>query len=353
MEKLNTPNTPEMGLVEENQLKVKVQRRIVAISIILLIGKFMAYLITNSVGIMTDALESIVNVLAGSLSLIGLKIAAKPKDNTHPFGHGKAELITASFEGIMIILAGGIIILEGIKRLFVPMPVEKLDIGIIIIAVSGLINYLAGLYSISVGRKYNSIALVAGGKHLHSDTYSTIGLIAGLILLYITKLQWIDSALALIFGTIIAITGIKILYRTVAELMDKADKGMLDKVAEAIIEDRNPDWVDIHNLKTIKYGNMVFIDCDLTIPWYYNTVQGHKCNDALSEVIKKVFDGRVTISIHTDPCKQYNCPHCGILSCPVRQMRYVEPLELTLEYITCAEPGMSCDEELIPELASN
>lgn len=328
-----------MGLAKENKLKIKVQRRIVIISILLLVGKFTAYLITNSVGIMTDAMESIVNVSAGFIGLYSLKISAKPKDNTHPFGHGKVESISASLEGIMIILAGTVIILEGIKRLFAPMPVEKLDIGILIIAFSGLVNYIAGLYSIRVGRKYNSIALVAGGKHLHSDTYSTIGLIAGLILMYITEIYWIDSVLALGFGSIIVVTGINILRRTISNLMDKADVEVLNKMAAAIIEKRHTDWIDIHNLKAIRYGNVVFVDCDLTIPWYYNTAQGHNCNDALSAVIGEVLDRRMLISIHTDPCNSYNCPGCGILSCPVRQQRYIEQLELSLDYMTIAEPG--------------
>lgn len=331
-------NNRQMGLVEESKLKIKVQRRIVVISVLLLIGKFIAYLLTNSVGILTDAMESIVNVTAGFLGLYSLKISAKPKDSNHPFGHGKVESISASLEGIMIILAGIVIILEGVKRLFMPMPVDKLDIGILIIALSGLINYIAGSYSIRVGRKYDSMALVAGGKHLHSDTYSTIGLVVGLILLYITGLYWIDSVLALIFGTIIVVTGVNILRKTISNLMDKADVKTLEKMAEAIVEKRNPDWIDIHNLKTIRYGNILFIDCDLTIPWYYNTVQGHNCNESLSEVIGNVFSGRVLISVHTDPCSSYNCSSCAILSCPVRQLRYVERLELSLEYMTMEEP---------------
>ena len=161
-----------------------------------MLGKFIAFWVTNSVGILTDAMESIVNVIAGFISLYSLYWAAKPKDAEHPFGHGKVELISASIEGLLIMVAGGIIIFEGIRRLFNPSEIGQLDIGIIVVASAGVLNYLMGAYSIHMGKRYNSIALIAGGKHLQSDTYSTIGLVVGLLLLYYTRIGWIDSALA-------------------------------------------------------------------------------------------------------------------------------------------------------------
>lgn len=181
------------------KLKFKIQRIIAISSFLIFIGKLTAYFITNSVGILTDALESIVNVVTGIITLYSIYIAIKPKDENHPFGHGKAEFLSASVEGFLIILAGLIIIFEAIKRLFVPMEVTQLDTGIYIVAFAGLLNYLIGWYSIKIGKKNNSIALISGGKHLQSDTYSSIGLVIGLILLYFTKLAWLDSLIALIF----------------------------------------------------------------------------------------------------------------------------------------------------------
>ena len=216
--------------MEEDLLKQRTQRWIVSLSVLILVGKFLAYYLTNSVGILTDAMESIVNVTAGFISLFSLYVSSKPKDKSHPFGHGKVELISASIEGILIMVAGLLIIYEAIKRLCEPTLISKLDIGILIVALGGLFNYLMGWYSISIGRKHNSIALIAGGKHLQSDTYSTIGLVLGLTLLYFTKLSWIDSALALIFGSIIVITGVNILRKTVATLMDEADVQVLESI---------------------------------------------------------------------------------------------------------------------------
>ena len=189
--------------LDNQQLKFKVQRIIASASLLIFIGRLIAYFLTNSVGILTDALESTVNVSTGFITLYAIYVSLKPRDDDHPFGHGKAEFLSASIEGFLIMIAGAFIIFEAVKRFFLPADIQQLDIGIVIVAIAGLLNYILGWYSISIGRKHNSIALVSGGKHLQSDTYSSIGLVVGLILLYYTKLAWLDSLIALIFGVIV------------------------------------------------------------------------------------------------------------------------------------------------------
>ena len=326
--------TPMKARFKEDIYKQKIQGYIVTGSVLLMVGKFGAFYLTNSVGILTDAMESIVNVVAGFIGLYSLHVSSKPKDDSHPFGHGKVELISASVEGLLIIFAGVAIISEGIKRLFNPGSIEKLDTGIVIIALVGLINFLMGAYSIHIGKKYNSIALVAGGKHLQSDTYSTIGLVAGLIILWITKITWIDSVLALIFGSIIVITGISILRKTVANLLDTADRSELNHLVSILSQHRQNDWIDIHNLKMIKYGSQFYIDCDLTLPWYYNIKQGHKACQKLQEIIQNNFSDKTLLSVHSDSCDEKYCSHCAILSCRYRKKTFVSPLQLTLKDIT-------------------
>lgn len=316
--------------INEDLLKQKIQRWIVSISVLLLLGKFLAFYITNSVGVLTDAMESIVNVLAGFISLYSLRWAAKPKDKEHPFGHGKIELVSASIEGLLISIAGGGIIYEGIKRLFTHAEIEKLDVGIIIVAIAGLINYLMGWYSIRMGKKYHSIALVAGGRHLQSDTYSTIGLVAGLIILYFTHIAWIDSALAMIFGGIILYTGISILRNTIANLLDKADDTVLQQIAQCVNEKRQPAWIDVHNTKIIKYGSWIYIDCDLTLPWYYNIIESHDACDKLKETLISHFSDRIQVSIHSDPCKDKCCAHCEMPDCIYRKHPFESLEEINL-----------------------
>lgn len=321
-------------MMNEDYLKQKVQRWIVTLSVLILGGKFIAYYLTNSVGILTDAMESIVNVTAGFISLYSLRWAAKPKDKEHPFGHGKMELISASIEGLLISIAGCVIIYEGVRRLFSPAVIEKLDIGIIVVAVAGLMNYLMGWYSIRVGKKYNSIALVAGGKHLQSDTYSTIGLVVGLLLLYYTGIAWIDSALALIFGSIIIITGLSILRKTIANLLDKADNEVLENMAKSINEHRQPDWIDIHNTKIIKYGSFLYVDCDLTLPWYYNVEESHSVCNKLRDTLITNFSERMQLSVHSDPCQMEHCEHCEMSTCVYRKAEFKGIENISLSIIT-------------------
>ncbi|MGL4994136.1 MAG: cation diffusion facilitator family transporter [Bacteroidales bacterium] len=300
--------------IEDDKLKFRVQRNIVFVSVALLIAKFVAFFLTNSVGVLTDAMESIVNVAAGFISLYSLHISSKPKDKDHPFGHGKAELISASIEAILIMVAGGLIIFEGISRLLQPQILQKLDVGVYIIAAAGVVNWILGTYSIRVGKKYNSIALIAGGKHLHSDVYSTIGLVVGLVILYFTEISWIDSLLAIVFGTIILLTGISILRKTTEDIMDKADDALLEVILNAININRRDEWIDIHNLKVLKYGSHYYIELDLTLPWFFNIKQGHDSCVALANVLRGEFGSDKTrITIHTDPC----LPDTTCLDCDV------------------------------------
>lgn len=319
--------------MNEDLLKQKVQKWIVTISFVILCGKFAAFYITNSVGILTDAVESIVNVAAGLISWYSLRWASKPKDREHPFGHGKMELVSASIEGLLISIAGAMIVFEGAQRLFTPSHVDQIDIGIVVVAVAGAINFLMGWYSVRIGKKYHSMALIAGGKHLQSDTYSSIGLVAGLLLLFFTGIVWIDSALALIFGSVIIITGVSILRKTVANLLDKADTEVLEGMAQSIKEHRQPCWIDVHNTKAIKYGSYLYIDCDLTLPWYYNIVESHDACEKLKETLSSKFSDKVLVSIHSDPCAMKHCEHCEMSDCTSRRHPFVALEKITISNI--------------------
>lgn len=326
--------------IHTDQIKLKVQKRIVLVSFVILIAKFIAYYVTHSVGVLTDALESIVNVVAGAVSLYSLHLAMQPQDRNHPFGHGKIELISASSEGILIIIAGIMIIYEAVKRLLFPVEIQKLDIGIYIIVFSGVINYLLGTYSIRTGKKYNSVALVAGGKHLHSDTYSTIGLVIGLLALFFTKISWIDSALALLFGGIIIFTGISILRQTITGLVDHADEQLLGEMVTVLNENRQPEWIDIHNTKIIKSGNYLYIDCDLTVPWYYTVEAGHNLGSQLKDVLNQKYGNRIQLTIHIDPCnitQTCKCEKCMLVKCPHRQKPFTQQQNMDILSFTNTE----------------
>jgi len=314
-----------------NRSKLQVQKIIALFSFLIFIGKVVAYFLTNSVGILTDALESTVNVITGIISLYAIYISLKPRDKDHPFGHGKVEFLSASLEGFLIILAGLIIIFEAVKRLFLPSAVSQLDIGIYIVAFAGLLNFVVGWYSIRVGKKNNSIALISGGKHLQSDTYSSIGLVIGLILLYFTKIAWLDSAIALIFGTIIIVTGLKILRVTTSNLMDEADQKMIDDITALLEKNRIDDWIDIHDLQLIKYGNSYHITCDLVLPWYMNIAEAHKEGEKIKSILMENFSNEIVISIHTDECFHDHCIYCRKNDCADRKKQFVSVMKFNNE----------------------
>jgi len=319
---------------EINKIKLTVQKKIAAISVILLVGKFIAYYMTQSVGILTDAMESIVNVITGFLTIYSIYISLKPRDADHPFGHGKVESLSASIEGLLIIFAGLLIIYEAIVRLFHPAEIKQLDIGIVIVAVAGIINYIIGYYSIWVGKKHKSIALIAGGKHLQSDTYSSIGLVIGLLLLLFTHIAWLDSVIALIFGSVIIYTGYKILKETTSNLMDEADVTLINNLTQILWEHKTDNCIEMHNLKLVKYGEAYHIDCDITLPWFMNIKDAHKEGDKIKEVILTNFSENIDLNIHNDSCKEKYCKQCLVKTCEYRKAEFENIKAWTFESIT-------------------
>ena len=312
---------------------LRVQRLIAIISILLFLIKIVAWYITNSVAILTDALESTVNVVAGLIGLYSLYVSAKPRDIDHPYGHGKAEFISAAIEGTLIAVAGVFIIYEAVNNLFHPAIIKKLDWGILLLAVTALINYAAGSYCVKTGKKNNSLALIASGKHLVSDTYTTVGIIAGLGLLYFTKIARIDSLVAILFAFVIIYTGYKIIRSSLAGIMDEADEKLLEDLVKSLNANRSKNWVDLHNLRIIKYGSVLHMDCHLTVPWFFNVNEAHQEVDILSDLVRKKFGESVELFVHSDGCMNFSCPICIKEDCHVRQHPFKEKVEWTMENI--------------------
>lgn len=323
-------------IITLNQAKqnFNVQKWVASVSVLLLGVKFYAYYTTHSISILTDALESIVNVAAGFIGLYSLFVAAKPRDHDHPYGHGKAEFLSAAIEGTMILSAGAIILYKATKSIFEPVPIHGLDGGIILVAITALVNYGVGYYCLRIGRKNNSDALVASGKHLQTDTISTVGIIVGLLLLLITKLAWIDSAVAMIFGAIIGITGYKIVRKSIAGIMDEADEAILKRMVQLLNGNRRENWIDLHNLRVIRYGSVLHVDCHLTVPWYLNVHQAHDEIDALAALIRKEFGESLELFVHSDGCLPFSCMICTKMDCPERKNNFARSMEWTLENIS-------------------
>ncbi|HNJ95792.1 MAG TPA: cation diffusion facilitator family transporter [Ferruginibacter sp.] len=312
---------------------LKIQKRIAALSVLLFLVKAVAWYLTGSVAILTDAFESIVNVVAGFIGVYSLYVSAKPIDRDHPYGHGKAEFISAAIEGTMISIAGVIIIYEAVNNLLHPHELKKLDYGIILTAATALINYAAGYFCVRIGKKNNSLALISSGKHLQSDTWTTLGIVCGLILMLVTKLAWIDSVVAILFALFIIYTGYTILRSSVAGIMDEADMALLEKLVQTLNANRRPNWIDLHNLRIIKYGSRLHLDCHLTVPWYLNVHEAHREIDALSNLVKNEFGESVELFVHSDGCLDFSCRICTLADCTVRKHAFEKKIDWTMENI--------------------
>jgi len=320
--------------LQTSKQNLRIQKIITAIAILLFVVKIIAWYSTNSIAILTDALESIVNVIAALIGLYSLYLSAKPKDYDHPYGHGKAEFISAAIEGTLIAVAGFIIIYEAITNLLHPHTLKQLDYGISLVAATAVINYVAGVICLRVGKKNNSLALVASGKHLQADTWSTVGIIAGLILLVATKINWIDSAVALIFSFVIIYTGYKIIRKSIAGIMDEADEELLKKMVIMLNGNRKENWIDLHNLRIIKYGGTLHLDCHLTVPWYLNVHEAHTEIDELSTLVKKEFGESMELFVHSDGCLDFSCAICTKTACTVRKHWFEKKVEWTMANIS-------------------
>ena len=285
-----------------------VQKWITGLSVVLFAVKIIAYYFTNSLAILSDALESIVNVVAGFIGLYSLYVAAKPKDIDHPYGHGKAEFISAAAEGGLIVASGLLILYEAIINFITAKPIEKLDTGLWLIAATALANLVAGIICIKIGKKNTSLALQASGKHLIIDTYSTLTIIAALIIIIFTKLFWLDKVAACILAIVIMYNGYTIIRKSLAGIMDEADMKLLERMVRLLNENRRPNWTDIHNLRIIKYGNVLHIDCHLTVPFYLNVLEAHDEVDALKDFIINEFGEAVEMFVHTDGSYPVSCP---------------------------------------------
>ena len=315
---------------------IRIQRYIALLSIVLFLCKILAWFLTHSVTVLTDALESIVNVVAGFLGLYSVILAAKPRDANHPYGHGKAEFLSSAVEGTLISVAGAVIIYEAIEHLIVPHGLQRLDTGLLIVTGSGLINFFAGKFAKRQGEKHHSMVLVSAGNHLVTDAYSTIAVIIGIALLLLTKNHylWLDSVVAMCFAVIIMITGYKVIRRSVSGIMDEMDMSMIKKVVDLLEANKTDQWIDMHNLRVINYGNVLHVDAHMTLPWYYEVKDADVETHKLEDLIRANFSNQIVeVFVHIDACMPFQCRICSMPDCKERKEPMQEKLVWDMDIV--------------------
>jgi len=300
--------------------------------VVLMLAKFGAYFLTSSNFVLTDAAESIVNVLASSFAFFSIYLAAMPRDENHPYGHGKVEYLSAFVEGSLIGLAAITILIKSIYSLFYPNPIHDLLAGALIIGATGVANGVLGWYMIRKGKSLPSVTIDADGRHLLTDMVTSIGLVAGLLLIVLTNIVWLDSALSIVVGLYILYNGYKLIRKSVSVLMDEADFTVVTEVIDVLNKQRRDSWIDIHNFRAQKYGNDLHIDCHLTLPNYFDLVKVHE----EVKLVDQLVNAQVTKTeffIHTDPCIPQCCHYCSMPNCPIRSEAKTEDIAWTLEKI--------------------
>lgn len=279
-------------------------RRYAWLSIVTALGtlllKFAAYGVTGSVGLLSDALESGVNLVTAVLALAVLIVAARPPDDEHAFGHDKAEYFSAGVEGALIVIAGATILFSAVQRLLEPQPLDQLPLGAALAAVASLLNLVTGRLLLDVGRRRDSIALQANGRHLLSDVWTSLGVIAGVGAVSLTGWFWLDPVIALAVAVHISRAGIQLLDHAIHGLMDTALPPEELAAVEAVLTRYRRKDISYHALRTRRSGAARFISFHLQVPGAWTVQAGHTLVETLEHDLRQTLHP-VSVLIHLEP----------------------------------------------------
>lgn len=280
-----------------------------AIACLVFIVKLTGYLTTHSTAILSDALESLVNIAAAMLLIFGMRVSDKPPDDEHPFGHGKADFLVSSFEGGAIVVAGILIISEAASNWFAGRGPHDLGLGLLIVAVAAAINGGLGYYLLSVSRRTGSLPLEADARHVLTDVWTSIGVFAGLLLTYLTGKIWIDSVVAIIFALLILRTGWKLLHQAILGMMDTADPAIVAQIEAILKSPPSTRICSYHKLRHRLSGGFHNVDFHLQFPRQISVEEAHAIGTEVEKQIAALL-GHASVLAHIEPCENPNCPKC-------------------------------------------
>ena len=299
------------------------------VGILLLSVKFTAYFLTGSAAVFSDAVESIVNVLASTGALWALSLAHTPADADHPYGHGKAEFMSAGFEGGMILLAGVVMTFKAMDSLFLhPAEMEKLGIGVVLLVMAVFVNGGVGIYLVRLGKMTGALSLEADGQHLMSDAVTSFVAAVVLLVMGFTRWRWLDPAGALVIAAYISRMGIRLLRRSAAGLMDEQDRnhermmrGILDThVGPTGVE---PRICGYHKLRHRHSGRYVWVDVHFTVAQGMSVHEGHDVASVIEGEIERKL-GPSDATVHIEPCP--GCELCRPEASQLKQLQGVADL---------------------------
>jgi cation diffusion facilitator family transporter len=262
--------------------------------------KTVAYLVTGSVGLLSDAIESVVNLVGGMMALAMLTVAARPPDEDHAFGHGKAEYFSSGVEGTLILIAAISIGITAVQRLITPRPLEEIGLGLGISIVASLVNLGVALLLLREARRHNSITLEANARHLLTDVWTSVGVVVGVGAVAVTDWERLDPIVALVVAANIIWTGAKIVRRSIAGLMDKAIPAEDLAVIRKVLDEFRKDGVQFHALFTRQAGAQKFVSLHVLVPGDWTVRRGHGLLERIEADIRRAV-ARTVVFTHLEP----------------------------------------------------
>lgn len=272
----------------------------ISAAVITIVLKTVSYLLTDSVSLLSDALESLVNLAGAIIALSMLVIAARPPDESHAYGHSKAEYFASSAEGILILFAAGGIFWTAIQRLLSPQPLEKLGIGLTVSVAASLVNFVVARLLIATGKKRNSITLEADGQHLMTDVWTSVGVIGGIAVVGFTGWYILDPILAIIVALNIIWTGVHLLQRSVAGFMDAALPPEEQKLVEMVIAKYQARGLEFHAVRTRQSAARRFVSVHMLVPGEWTVHDAHHVAEDFESDVRKELHNAI-VHTHLEP----------------------------------------------------
>jgi cation diffusion facilitator family transporter len=320
-----------VSIADDARIRLRAGLISLVVSVVLLGAKYVAYRLTGSTAILSDALESIVNVVAAVFALGGLVFAGRPADRNHPYGHGKIEFFSAAFEGGLIAFAAVVIIYEVALSLVRGVEVKQLEAGLAIVVAAGLVNLLLGWFLVRTGKKHDSLTLVADGQHVLSDFWTSAGIVVGLLLVRVTGIPWLDPVAAALVALNLMWTGFRLVRRAAGGLLDEEDTELLNRLLAALQRHAGQGVIRIHHLRAIRAGRFNHVDAHLVVPEFWSVDRAHDLAETLAAQVIAELGVEGELVFHTDPCHRIYCAMCDLDECPVRREPFHARPDLTLE----------------------
>ena len=272
----------------------------IAAALVTIALKTAAWLITGSVGLLSDAAESVVNLVAAVVALFALRVAARPADKNHHFGHSKAEYFSSAIEGVMIFVAAVVIVAFAVERLIFPRPLEEIGVGLLITVGASVINGAVALVLLGAGAKYNSITLRADGHHLMTDVITSAGVVVGIGLVWITGWNWLDPVVALLVGLNILWTGWRLVSESASGLMDESLPKEQNARLRGILAEHETEEIKFHAFRTRISGARAFMEFHMLVPGAWSVQRGHDAMEDLIDLIQEEF-AELRVIGHLEP----------------------------------------------------